>query len=316
MTREKPRGHNTELLRRTGPDKEDTVRKATRGAVICVALLLAPMVASAAGVFDNLYVSPRARAMGGAFVAVSDDETAVFTNPAALAGQEGIGLYGSYVDLYGYDFLDLGSVALRLPTKYGTIGVGGRILAVEYGGVDLERETTLAVAHGFTVMEDIHSSLSLGYAVNLYGLSFGAEDLSGEDLGDATTVGLDVGVYGTLRSRTSFGFMLKNFNNPKMGEPDAEDLPRWFTAGVAYNPYGGVKTSLELQKQDTQDLRACFGLEFDIADYLTLRGGIQNQPNRLSVGFGTHWRMVRIDYSYTSHAELPGSHHFGAGFSF
>jgi len=303
-------------IRRTGPDKEDTVRKVAAGAVLCAALLLAPTAATAAGVFDNLALSPRARAMGGAFVAVSDDETAVFTNPAALAGQEGVGLYGSYVDLYGYDFLDLGSVAVRVPTNYGTIGIGGRMLAVEYAGVDLERETTLALGHGFTVMEDVHSSLSLGYAVNFYGLSFGADDLAGEDLGDATAFGLDFAVIGTLRQRTSFGFMFKNFNNPKMGDPDAEDLPRWFTAGVAYSPYGGVITSLEFQKQDNHDLRACFGMEFDIAEYLTLRGGLQNQPDRLSVGFGTHWRMVRIDYSYTSHAELPGSHHFGAGFSF
>lgn len=292
------------------------MRKVQAGAILCAALLLAPTAAFAAGVFDNLNLSPRARAMGGAFVAVSDDETAVFTNPAALAEQEGIGVYGSYVDLYGYDFLDLGSVAVRVPTKYGTIGAGGRILSVEYGGVDLERETTLALAHGFTVMEDVHSSLSIGYAVNFYGLSFGTEDLAGEDLGDATAVGFDVGVIGTLRTRTSFGFFMKNFNNPKMGDPDAEDLPRWFTAGVAYRPYGGVITSLELQKQDTQDMRACFGVEFDIAEYLTLRGGLQNQPDRLSVGFGTHWRMVRIDYSYTSHATLPGSHHFGAGFAF
>ncbi len=292
------------------------MRKVQAGAILCAALLLAPTAAFAAGVFDNLNLSPRARAMGGAFVAVSDDETAVFTNPAALAEQEGIGVYGSYVDLYGYDFLDLGSVAVRVPTKYGTIGAGGRILSVEYGGVDLERETTLALAHGFTVMEDVHSSLSIGYAVNFYGLSFGTEDLAGEDLGDATAVGFDVGVIGTLRTRTSFGFFMKNFNNPKMGDPDAEDLPRWFTAGVAYRPYGGVITSLELQKQDTQDMRACFGVEFDIAEYLTLRGGLQNQPDRLSVGFGTHWRMVRIDYSYTSHATLPGSHHFGAGFTF
>lgn len=292
------------------------MRKVQAGAILCAALLLAPTAAFAAGVFDNLNLSPRARAMGGAFVAVSDDETAVFTNPAALAEQEGIGVYGSYVDLYGYDFLDLGSVAVRVPTKYGTIGAGGRILSVEYGGIDLERETTLALAHGFTVMEDVHSSLSIGYAVNFYGLSFGTEDLAGEDLGDATAVGFDVGVIGTLRTRTSFGFFMKNFNNPKMGDPDAEDLPRWFTAGVAYRPYGGVITSLELQKQDTQDMRACFGVEFDIAEYLTLRGGLQNQPDRLSVGFGTHWRMVRIDYSYTSHATLPGSHHFGAGFAF
>jgi hypothetical protein len=101
-----------------------------------------------------------------------------------------------------------------------------------------------------------------------------------------------------------------------MGDPDAKDLPQWFSAGVAYSPYGGVQTVLEMQKQEDEDLRTCFGLEFGITDYLTLRGGIQNQPDRLSAGFGTHWQSIRIDYSYTSHETLPGSHNFGLGYTF
>ena len=56
-------------------------------AVAAVAVLLVPCVVHAEGVFDNLILSPRARAMGGAFVALSDDETAIFTNPAGLADQ-------------------------------------------------------------------------------------------------------------------------------------------------------------------------------------------------------------------------------------
>jgi hypothetical protein len=292
--------------------------RAARAAVTLavVAVLLAPGLASAAGVFDNLILSPRARAMGGAFVAVSDDETAIFTNPAGLAQQENIGVYGSYVDLYGYDFLNLGSFAATLPTSKGTFGAAGRLLSVEYKGVSLENEYTFTVGHGFTVMKDIHSSLAFGYAFNLYGLSFEAESVGGEDLGSASTFGVDVGVMGTLRGRTTFGFFAKNINNPKLGDPDAKDLPQWFTAGVAYEPYSGVTTALEMQKQDDEELRTCFGLEFAVSDYITLRGGLQNQPDRLSVGFGTHWESVRIDYSYTSHATLPGSHCFGLGVAF
>ena len=45
-----------------------------------VLVLLAPGVAQAAGVFDNIVLSPRVRALGGAFVALSDDATALFTN--------------------------------------------------------------------------------------------------------------------------------------------------------------------------------------------------------------------------------------------
>jgi len=285
-------------------------------AAVLPVLLLVPCVAGAAGVFDNLILSPRARAMGGAFVALSDDETAIFTNPAGLAEQEEIGAYASYVDLYGYDFLSLGAVGVVLPTAVGTFGFGGRLFSAEHLGVDLESEYTVAVGQGIMLMEDIHSSLAIGYAANLYGLSFDAETVGGEDLGSANSFGIDIGVLGTMRGRTRFGLFVKNINNPKMGDPDAEDLPQWFAAGVAYSPYGGVETVLELQKQDAEDLRACFGLEFEIADYLTLRGGLQNQPNRLSAGFGTHWRSIRIDYSYTSHATLPGTHHFGAGFRF
>lgn len=285
-------------------------------AVAAVAVLLVPCAAHAEGVFDNLILSPRARAMGGAFVAVSDDETAIFTNPAGLADQTSIGVYGSYVDLFGYPYFDLGSLSAVMPTSYGTVGFGARMLKVEHNEVDLEKEYTISLGQGFTLMQDVHSSLAFGYAASLYGLAFEAPSVSGEDLGSANAVGFDVGVLGTLRGRTRFGFFMKNINNPKMGETDTEDLPRWFTAGVAYSPYGGVTTSLEVQKQDDEDVRTCFGVESEVTDFLKVRAGLQNNPNRVSAGFGANWQAIRIDYSYTSHATLPGSHHFGLGVAF
>jgi hypothetical protein len=284
--------------------------------VAAVTILLVPCAAYAEGVFDNLILSPRARAMGGAFVAVSDDETAIFTNPAGLADQASIGFYGSYVDLFGYPYFNLGSLSAVIPTNYGTVGFGARIFKVEQNDVDLQKEYTISLGQGFTLMKDVHSSLAFGYAANLYGLSFEAQSVSGEDLGSANAVGFDVGVLGTLRGRTRFGFFMKNINNPKMGKTDTEDLPQWFTAGVAYSPYGGVTTSLEMQKQDDEDVRTCFGVEAEVNDFVTVRAGLQNHPNRVSAGFGARWQAVRIDYSYTSHAVLPGSHHFGLGVAF
>ncbi|MBN2564999.1 MAG: hypothetical protein JXB46_04755 [Candidatus Eisenbacteria bacterium] len=285
-------------------------------AVAAMALLLAPCAADASGVFDNMILTPRARAMGGAFVAMSDDESAIFTNPAGLADQTEIGVYASYVDLFGYPYWDLGSLSAVVPTEYGTFGLGARMFTTEYDGVDLESEYTIMVSHGFSLMKDIHSSLAIGYTANLYGLSFDAVSVSGEDLGSANTMGFDIGVLGTLRGRTRFGFFMKNINNPKLGEADTDDLPQWFTGGVAYSPYGGVETSLELQKQDDEDLRACFGVETALTDFFTVRAGLQNNPNRLSAGFGANFQRIRVDYSYTSHAVLPGTHHFGLGVTF
>jgi hypothetical protein len=297
--------------------KEANVKGARTFIAACaMALLLAPCVAGAAGVFDNLVLSPRARAMGGAFVALSDDETAIFTNPAGLADQSNVGVYASYVNLFGYEYFDLGSVSAVMPTTYGTFGVGGRMLTVEYNSIDLSTEYTVTLSHGMSLMSDVHSSLAFGYSANLYGLSYDAQSVSGEDLGSANAVGFDVGVLGTLRGRTRFGLFMKNINNPKLTGTDEEDLPQWFTAGVAYSPYGGVQTVLEVQKQDDEDLRGCFGVEAEITDFLVARAGIQNNPNRVSGGFGARWQGMRVDYSYTSHAVLPGSHHFGIGYIF
>jgi len=97
------------------------------------------------------------------------------------------------------------------------------------------------------------------------------------------------------------------------------DKPRpygGFGTACVSRPYGGVTTSLELQKQDDEDLRACFGIESEVTDFVTVRAGLQNNPNRVSAGFGAVWQAVRVDYSYTSHAALPGSHHFGLGVAF
>lgn len=50
---------------------------------------LAPAGASA-GYYPTLYTATRANSMGGAFVAVADDEEAIFMNPAGLAGVKGV----------------------------------------------------------------------------------------------------------------------------------------------------------------------------------------------------------------------------------
>ena len=53
--------------------------------------LLATHVVSAAGIYSE-GIGARALSMGGAFVAVADDSTAVFWNPAGLAQLKGRGI--------------------------------------------------------------------------------------------------------------------------------------------------------------------------------------------------------------------------------
>lgn len=52
-----------------------------------------------AGYYPTLYTATRADSMGGAFVAVADDEEAIFMNPAGLAGIKGFSFNYAPVDL-------------------------------------------------------------------------------------------------------------------------------------------------------------------------------------------------------------------------
>ena len=66
----------------SAPKEVDVKGARTIIAVAAMAALLVPCAAHAEGVFDNLILSPRARAMGGAFVAARSGQTFETVNPA------------------------------------------------------------------------------------------------------------------------------------------------------------------------------------------------------------------------------------------
>lgn len=264
--------------------------------------------AARAYVFDALDVSSKARGMGGAWTAGADDASAVFYNPACLAGMESADVTASYLRPNGQDFESLTFLAGAAPLGPShSLGLSWRRFAVEYGGQNLLDESTFSFAHGLVLLKDIHSTLSVGYALNVYVLEFGQTDYV--DLGRETTYGVDLGFLGTLRDRTRIGFMLKNLNEPSVGKVTREPLPQWMSAGVSYTPYYGVVTELDLRKLRGEDAEVHMGMQFGLTPFLDLRFGFQTGPNSLTGGFTARIKPVEIDYAYSSHSVLPGTHH-------
>jgi len=270
---------------------------------------------SDAYVFDAVDVSAKARGMGGAWVAVADDATAISYNPACLAGPAEGSVICSYTRPNSQEFESLTYLAsgIRLGSRQG-LGVSYRKFGVEYGGKNLLDESTWSLAHAFTLMKDIHSSLALGYCLNVYTLEFGRTE--NIDLGRETTYGVDVGFLGTLRERTRIGFLLKNVNEPSIGKNTKEPLPQWITAGVAYSPYYGVLTELDLRSVRGEDVEVHMGMQFGLTRFLDMRFGFQTGPNSLTGGFTARLDRVpvEIDYAYSSHSVLPGTHQIAARF--
>lgn len=277
--------------------------------LVCViSMLLAS--ASSAYVFDTPDVSSKARGMGGAWVASGDDASAIFYNPACLVEVKSRNLYASMFRPNGQEFANLSYIAYSMPLPGSQrLGVGFRWFAVEYQEVKLLTESTLSFAYALQLLSDIHSSLYMGGVANIYSLDLGpTSDL---DLGSQSTVGIDLGVMGVLRDRTRIGLFFKNINEPTMGDTRREPLPQWLVAGVSYRPYFGVVTELDIRSVRGEQAEVHMGMEFEATDFLKMRFGFQTEPHSMTGGFSIGSRGFALDYSYSSHTVLPGTHHFG-----
>ncbi len=266
-------------------------------------------------VFGNYQPSARARGMSGAFVASCNDPNAIFYNPGALASAEqGISL--GYAQLFNNSFQILmsGALAYRLP-RIGTISLGMQAMDVEFEGHKLQQEGTYSIAHSFLLIGDVHSKLYVGYGVNLYFLKFG-ETVGGMDPGNQTTYGVNLGALATLHQRTHIAFAVKNLNNPSMGSDQTFDLPQHLALGVAYEPYDGVITEIDLSQKLGEETKIQAGIEFEVIDNFWLRTGASTYPNSISGGFGLLFRGIKVDYGFSSHPVLPITHQFSLAYQF
>ena len=261
-------------------------------------------------VFNDYQPSARARAMGNAYTAISDDANAVFYNPAGLVGADLSANIGM-AQLNGQKFSELmtGSAAIPLPKKLGTIGLGAQIFDVDFEETTLMSEQQFSLAHGFTLLEDIHSSVTMGWSANFYYLSMA-------DFNEDSAFGVNLAAKALLHQRTSFGFAVTNINQPKMGSSNQHSLPRKLTMGLAYIPYDGVTTSVELKKDFANDTEFMGGAEVKVFEPFSIRAGVHQNPATWSCGASFRLIGVTLDYSYTQHTVLEPTHFLNIGYKF
>jgi hypothetical protein len=282
------------------------------GALSAVLLAMEP----AGAVFDDYNPSPRMRAMGGGACALADDGSALFYNPAGLGQLQGYQLFTSYYRPYGLDFLEYLAASLTVPLpKYGVASLGFQKFGVTYEGQDLTSENTFSLSHGLTLIKDIHSSLAMGYTLNLFSLEMG-ESVDGQALGSAQALGVDFGILAVLRTRTRMAAVIRNLNRPRVGEGYREDLPRYLSMGIAYQPYPGVVTVLDLDKKFGEETQMNGGMEAQIVSFMALRFGVQTKPDRLMGGVGFNYQGVYLDYALINHSVLPLTHHLSISYRF
>jgi len=305
-------------------------------ALVLAALLAAPASAqfslgsqregTSSGTFLKIGVGARAEGLGESFVAVANDPTAIFWNPAGLASMQRQEVALNHVSWPGD--INYEHIAYVLPVRK----LGGS-LAFQFGALSTQIDETSELNPFGTGRSFIYSDVVAGVAYARRwtdklligaGMKYVREDL-GSDVGGPVTnaVLVDIGSiyylgYGSVRIATSldnFGSQLKpggSYVSPYSGEVrsyDGFDPPTVFRYGIAFEPVENQRqkltTSLEMnQPADNRQLLK-LGLEWTWLGRLALRGGYNFNADemKLSAGAGLYATLgstkATLDYAFT-----------------
>lgn len=299
-------------------------------------------VGTSAGTFLKIGIGARPVAMGGAFVAVANDPSAIYWNPAGIAGLLRNQVFVSHVDWpaeVDYEFL---AAVFPVAKLGGSVGIQMGSLRA-----DIEETTELApygTGRTFTYTDYV---AGLSYASRLTDklLLGGTFKYIHENLGldvGGTTVNtwvIDVGsIYYIGWSSLRIGVTLANFGpdfSPSgeyyssTGEVRAYDSfnpPTQFRWGLAMEPVESeqmaVTTAFEVSQPADNQQAYKLGLEWSLRRTLALRGGYDFNADALkwSAGAGVlgDVGVLRgtVDYAYTDGDELGSIHQFTLGVRF
>jgi hypothetical protein len=231
--------------------------------------------------------------MGGAFTAVADDGNAPYYNPAGLGQIQGTELVACYNRPYGLAVLQNSMVSLVQNTPFGVIGLSYH----NFGKSNYYKEETIILSASRKVVKN----LMLGTSLRVMTLEI--MPLYGSDW----TLGMDLGALWYSTPGIRLGAFLHNINLPHVGK-EKEILPWKGQLGLALSPREYLLIAVDASKDRYYPLQIKVGQEVRLFQNLCLRGGVQTNPARFSVGGGVRAGFFAANYVYCSHPVLGGTH--------
>src|SRR5690606_29521659 len=93
-------------------------------------------------------------------------------------------------------------------------------------------------------------------------------------------------------------------------------IPVKMEFGIAYRFTDKLLLHSAFSKTLSSDADAGIGLEYAIAEWLALRGGLSANPLRQQAGFGLAYQKIRIDAAASSHPVLGYSPQIALSYEF
>jgi len=309
--------------------------------VVAVLVLLSlPLSADAAQVFEKvgtlggqslkIGVGARAAGMGEAYVAIADDATAVYWNPAGIARLSGQSISINHTAWPANVLFDQAAYVFSVKWIPGMLGVNVRALTMSR---DVVRTTYLPEgtgetfdagewAYGVTYARALTDKFSAGFSINY--VQTGLADVKGSSTTFDFGTLYDVGILGA-----KIGMAIQNVGSDMTFIDEKVKMPVFFRVGGSFDvlQMGENKliTAAEFTHPPDNSEKLNLGAEYAFHDYLFLRGGykMNYDTEGLTAGFGVKFPLTlvkssvaRLDYAYQDMNYLSAAHRVSLNVSF
>jgi hypothetical protein len=306
--------------------------------------------------FLSIGQGTRATGMGSAFVALADDPSALYWNPAGIAKINGVGFivdHTLWIADIGYNFLgvtynlgDFGTIG----ASFTTSNIGEmNVTTVEKPDGTGETFTANDAAFSFAWAIQLTENFSIGFNPKFIYQSIWKTSSTAIaiDMGvqyvtpfDGMILGMSISNFGTkMQLEGNSALVLydpdpnssgNNGNIPAYLQTDAWELPLNFRVGVAYEPIKVDQHKLVVAL-DALHLSDNFesvnvGGEYTFDDFFSLRGGykslgLKNSEESFSFGAGIKQYLlgnvaVQFDYAYQDFGRLNNIQKFSLSITF
>lgn len=279
-------------------------------------------------------VGSRALGMAGAFVAVSDDASGVYWNPAGLASGQPAGVSGEWVRFRSGD-RDASLVGGPWQRSARFVSLGTWPIGVSYTQID---EVVLGAGaavdrfetrhYGLAMLQTITEGLVVGttlkyvrgtVATGISSVATVGEALeAGADLDGRTTGAFDLDVSAMYDARVfRLGATIKNVRSPEFSGNSGQNraLARKSRVGLAILPSAGLTLAIDLDL-DTADVPTgsqrmlAAGAEYQVSPKVALRAGARRnlEGTKTTVGAAGASLALRPGTWLDGHVTMGRSH--------
>lgn len=224
----------------------------------------------------------------GAYSKSFADVFSATSNQASLAQMKtgAFGVYGErrfmLAELNGYNAI------VAMPTKTGTFGLQG-----DYFGSSSYNENQLGLMYARKLTSRIDAGVKFNYhTVRIAGY------------GNASAINFEAGAIFHLTDRLHTGIHVYNPTSSRLGKTGNEKLASIYRFGAGYEASDKLFISMEIVKQEDQELSVNAGLQYNLQEKILLRAGIATGTNNSYAGIGYKFSYARLDVTTSYHPQL------------